>query len=114
MRFQWNGSTWTTGVDDSPSFALDTADNTEAQIQRTFYGTARNVYRWNKKELSLRWENIGTLSPQTHVRNMLTAAGTVNIAYADGTSNFYAMPGSLQTSETAYSLYTITAQFTEI
>lgn len=114
MVFKWNGSTWTTASADSPSYPLDTADDTTAQIQRTYAGAARLVYRANKRELSLTWDNIGTLAPQVYIRDMLTTGGTVNIAYADGTINAYPVPGSLKASETSYSLYSISATFAEI
>lgn len=114
MRFQWNGSTWTTGAEDSPSFPLDTADNTEVNIQRTYAGAARLVYRWRKRVLDLAWDNVGSLTAQTHVRNMISSGGTVNIAYADGTFDAFPDANSLRTTESAYSLYTITARFVEI
>jgi len=113
MRFQWNGSTWTTTADDAPAYPLDIADDTTAQIQRTFSGTARYSYTANKRSFSLTWSAVGTVAPQTYVRNMLTSAGTVEIASHLGTFTCYPVPGSLHCSETGYYVYDISAQFTE-
>lgn len=113
MRFQWNGSTWTTTADDAPAYPLDIADDTTAQIQRTFAGAARYSYTSNKRVFSLTWSSVGTVAPQTYIRNMLTVGGTVELAYHGGTVNTYPVPGSLTCSETGYYVYDISAQFTE-
>ena len=114
MRFQWNGSTWTTGADDSPAYPIDIRDVTEAQIQRTYAGAARYWYTWNKRTFGLTWASVGTVAPETHIRNMLTSAGTVEIVYALGTFTTYPVPGSLSCSETGYYVYDISAQFVEV
>ena len=113
MRFAWNGSTWTTGVDDTPAYPLDIIDDTTAAIQRTYSGAARYYYTADKRTFSLTWAQVGTNAPETYLRNMLTAAGTVQIAYHGGTFTTYPVPGSLRCSETGYYVYDISAQFTE-
>ncbi len=114
MRFQWNGSTWTTTADDAPAYPLDIADDTTAQIQRTFAGAARYSYTANRRTFSLSWAQVGTIAPQTYIRNMLTSAGTVEIASHLGTFVTYPVPGSLRCSETGYYVYDISAQFAEV
>lgn len=114
MRFQWNGSTWTTGADDSPTEPIGFGYDTEGQIQRNFNGTARNHHRFDKARISLRWDQIGTNLPETRIKDMLVTAGTVEIAWSRGTYSTYPVPGSLTAPETGYSIYDISAQFVEV
>lgn len=114
VRFQWNGSTWTTDANTAPSYPIDLRTDTEAQIQRNFSGTARESYRWAKATIGLRWDDAGTIAPQVYIKNMITSNGTVNIAYEDGTYNCRPVPGSLSCATTGYYIYQIAATFTEI
>ena len=114
MRFQWNGSTWTTAADDSPAYPLEISDDTSAQIQRTFAGAARYSYTANKRTFNLSWASVGSVAPQSYIRNMLTSAGTVELAYALGTFTTYPVPGSLRCSETGFYVYDISASFAEV
>jgi hypothetical protein len=114
VRFAWNGSTWTTGVDDTPAYPLDIVDETAGGIQRNYGGTARLHYRHDKRTFSLVWPQVGTNAPQVYVRDMITSASTVELAYHGGTYTCYPVPGSLRCSETGYYVYDISAQFAEV
>lgn len=75
--------------------------------------STRLHYRHDKRTFSLVWPQVGTNAPQVYVRDMITSASTVELAYHGGTYTCYPVPGSLRCSETGYYVYDISAQFTE-
>jgi hypothetical protein len=113
VRFQWNGSTWTTGVDDGPRLPIQTDDvDGGGELQRLYSGAARLYNRWQKKGWTLRWEYVGT-SPYVYLSNMRSLSGTVELAFTDGTYQTYLTPGGLQREEVGYLTWNVTAQFVE-
>lgn len=114
MQFLWNGSTWTTSADDAPSNPIAITEETGGSLQRTYNGTARRVHRYSKRTFGFNWSGVGTNAPATYCLNMLTAGGTVTIAYHQGTYVTQPVPGSFRYDETGYYVYDISMSFAEV
>lgn len=111
MQFLWNGSTWTTGADDTPSLPIDMPQLSAGQIQRTFYGAARLYVPWTRRRFDLSWSDVGTALVATNLRDMGSLSGTVTIAWSEGTFATYMVPGSLRVTETGYLTWNVSASF---